>query len=558
MRDLPILESTPLMSKRPLEMGRPVILIGFQNQGNLGIGYLAAVLREAGYDVKVLDFEQDPALILQAIRALDPVLVGFSLIFQFYINKFKSLMEYLRENGVDCHFTMGGHFPSLSYDHTLELAPQLDSVVRFEGEITLLELVSRISSGNDWKDLKGLAYRDPTAGVIANDLRPLVENLDSLPLPDREFRPMSVLGCDIIPLIASRGCSRTCSFCSIHTFYRAVPGKIVRLRKTVNVVDEMRMLYDDRGARIFLFQDDDFPIVGPVWRRWTLDLVDQLYKRDLVGRVIWKINARADVIEAELFSTLRDAGLYMVYMGLESGSEEGLSVLNKGLTVEQNITAVETLKSIDLKYQYGFMLFDPSSSFNSIRENIGFLRRIAGDGSVAATFCRMLPYDGTAIKTQLGLEGRLRGDVTDPDYDFLDPRLDGLFRNVNETLKIVGWIHGMSSVSPQLDWAWHEVAVAERIFYGLSGLEFYKSKLLAITAEANEALFHLVEEMASTHEHGNRFNVDTVEMEAKCKHLLDRMLNARDEFVYNNQARILEELGVTVEGQEYLSEMAAA
>ena len=64
--------------------------------------------------------------------------------------------------------------------------------------------------------------------IVCNTLRPLIETLDILPLPDREFKPMSILGHDIMPLIASRGCSRKCSFCSIHTFYRAVPGKIVR------------------------------------------------------------------------------------------------------------------------------------------------------------------------------------------------------------------------------------------------------------------------------------------------------------------------------------------
>ena len=71
----------------------------------------------------------------------------------------------------------------------------------------------------------------------------------------------------------------------------------------------------------------------------------------------------------------------------------------------------------------------------------------SGEWNPAATFCRMLPYDGTAIKDQLALEGRLRGDVINPDYDFLDPRLDGFFSDVNRTLNLVGWIHGVRSLS---------------------------------------------------------------------------------------------------------------
>jgi hypothetical protein len=303
-------------------------------------------------------------------------------------------------------------------------------------------------------------------------------------------------------------------------------------------------LHEQRSAKIFLFQDDDFPIVGRVWRQWALDFVEELYRQKLVGKVIWKINCRADVVETELFEIMRDAGLYLVYMGLESGSEEGLEVLNKGLDVEQNLKAVKTLKDIGLMFQYGFMMFDPSTTFNSVRENVEFLREITRDGSVAATFCRMLPYDGTAIKTQLAREGRLRGDVINPDYDFLDARLDGLFREVNETLNLVGWMHGIRSLSPQLDWAWHEVAVAERLFDGLQDLDFYRDKLKTITKSANELLFGLVEEMALVHEYGGASHLDKRDLEFRCRELVSRLRRTRDEFVYKNQARMLEILGV--------------
>jgi len=545
MKQLPVLNGTPvrLMDFARRSRSKPVILIGFQNQGNLGIGYLASTLRQNGYEVEMIDFEIDKDLILERVRDLDPILVGFSLIFQFYITRFGELIDCLRDGGIDCHFTMGGHFPSLSYEHALELVPELDSVVRFEGEVTLLELVDTLNLGADWREIQGIAYRKDNE-VISNQLRPLIEDLDTLPLPERAFTPMSVLGMEIMPLIASRGCSRKCSFCSIHTFYRAVPGKIVRLRKTRTVVEEMKQLMEERNSKIFLFQDDDFPIVGPVWRRWTLDFVDELYRQDLVGKMIWKINCRADVVEYELFEIMRDAGLYLVYMGLESGSEEGLSVLNKGLSVEQNVRAVKILKDIGLMFQYGFMMFDPSTTFNSVRENIEFLRGITGDGSLAATFCRMLPYDGTAIKDQLEAEGRLRGDVISPDYDFLDPRLDGFFSEVNETMNLVGWIHGVRSLSPHLDWAWHEVAVIERLFKGVSGLEQYKKRLSLITNTANDLLFKLVEDMSFAHEQGRATTHDAEELGLQCRELANRLLTLRDNFVLKNQATMLSILGI--------------
>jgi radical SAM superfamily enzyme YgiQ (UPF0313 family) len=136
------------------------LLIGFQKQGNLGLGYLASTLRRHGYDVRVLDVEAEPRTILEVAQSLDPVLIGFSLIFQFYIRQYGTLVRLLRENGVTCHFTMGGHFPSLSYEQTLALVPELDSVVRFEGELTLLELVDCLSTGREWHAIQGIAYRE--------------------------------------------------------------------------------------------------------------------------------------------------------------------------------------------------------------------------------------------------------------------------------------------------------------------------------------------------------------------------------------------------------------
>src|SRR5258707_967342 len=165
---------------RERNTSRPIVLIGFQHQGNLGLGYLTSVLRQHGYKVHVLDVEADAEEILNSVITADPVLVGFSLIFQFYIERYGGLIRALRACGVDCHFTMGGHFPSLSYEQTLELVPELDSVVRFEGELTLLELADAISTGRGWHDIQGLAYLREQQ-VTVTPARALVEDLDQLP-----------------------------------------------------------------------------------------------------------------------------------------------------------------------------------------------------------------------------------------------------------------------------------------------------------------------------------------------------------------------------------------
>lgn len=537
---LRILDSSGI-SKGARNTSRPVILIGFQNQGNLGIGYLAATLRQNGYTVRVFDFEMDPQAILEAAASFQPLLIGFSLIFQFYIENFRSLMKLLRSNGIGCHFIMGGHFPSLSYQQALELIPELDSVARFEGEITLLELVDCLGRNEDWRGIDGLAYRRGSE-IISNPLRKLIEDLDCLPYPDRDFRPMSTLGHSIVPLLASRGCARTCSFCSIQTFYRAAPGKIVRTRNPRKVVEEMVALHRQRGTTIFLFQDDDFPLFGPVWRRWAADFVSELHRGGLPGRVIWKMNCRADAVDKDLFFSLRDAGLYFVYMGLESGNEEGLKTLHKQITVEQNLRAVNVLKDIALVFEYGFMLFDPSSTFDSVRANLRFLRQIIGDGSTAATFCRMLPYDGTPIKQDLERAGRLRGDVCNPDYDFLDPNLNEFYGALTRYVNISGWIHGYEALSVQLKWAWHEVAVMERLFPAIVEMSSYREKLKNITATSNDFLLRVVEDLSLSFSNGSINPWSSADVEAKRVQFLGALLDERNSFVERNQAALLEGL----------------
>src|SRR3954453_16517168 len=94
-----------LARTRPRDASRSVVLVGFQRQGNLGVGYLATTLESVGYHVEVVDFESPPAEVLATIRRLDPVVVGFSLIFQFYVHRFEALARYLRASGVTSHFT---------------------------------------------------------------------------------------------------------------------------------------------------------------------------------------------------------------------------------------------------------------------------------------------------------------------------------------------------------------------------------------------------------------------------------------------------------------------
>jgi radical SAM superfamily enzyme YgiQ (UPF0313 family) len=342
-----------------------------------------------------------------------------------------------------------------------------------------------------------------------------------------------------LPLLASRGCARQCSFCSIHTFYRNAPGKVVRVRKPATVVEEMVYLLQHHRVRIILFQDDDFPLWGPVGRRWADELVARMYDAGLVNRVIWKISCRAEYVEHELFRKLREAGLFLVYMGLESGTEQGLKVLNKQMSVEQNLAAVRTLKELELNVSYGFMLFDPSSTFESIRENLAFLKNVTGDGRAAATFSRMLPYGGTPIRDALRNEGRLRGDLTWPDYDFLDLRLNEFYRLLTPTVR--PWIH-KRGLTYQLDYAWDELTTVTRLARGSQGAEEYREALQSLTKGSNERLFQHVEECLDGFEQGDHSKLVVGPARAYCEAGVNQLLSLRNSFISRNVQLLVDEV----------------
>jgi hypothetical protein len=177
------------------------------------------------------------------------------------------------------------------------------------------------------------------------------------------------------------------------------------------------------------------------------------------------------------------------------------------------------------------MLFDPSSTFGSVRETLGFLRQIVGDGTAAATFCRMLPYGGTPIREFLAREGRLRGDLTHPDYDFLDTRLNEYYHRLHETIR--PWMHNYG-LSNELNYAWDETAAVRRLVPRVTGIDEYASDLRAITREANERLFRLVEESMDAFLHGRRTPLDADAVNLYCDQVQARLVRRRNQFVADN------------------------
>jgi anaerobic magnesium-protoporphyrin IX monomethyl ester cyclase len=402
-----------------------VLLVGFEDQDNLGIRYLSSRLLADGHHTRIVAFGTDPHPLLALIRAERPDVVGFSLIFQYMVPEFAAVILALRAAGVDAHFTIGGHYASFEPAELFRMIPELDSVVRFEGEETLADLVAHLD-GTAWTATPGIAWHDGDC-VRLNEARKGTLAIDDFPEPDRRDIDYRGQYFPTASVLASRGCPWQCTFCSIITFYEGNGTKGRRRRNPLRVVDEVEVLVRDRGAQTILFQDDDFLAGGPAARRWAMDVASELIRRGLHDEMRYKIACRSDELRPELLGPLVESGLCHVYLGVESGDEQSLLTLNKLLEAEAHVRAGRLLREHDITFDFGYMLMEPWSTISSVRGSSAFLRTFTADGWTVAGFCRTLPYVGTPMERRLREEGRLVGPSLEADYQFLDPRLDLLW-----------------------------------------------------------------------------------------------------------------------------------
>jgi len=472
---------------------RDVMLLGYEDEENLGLRYIAAWLESNCVSVDIVPLQDaDRDALLDIILSASPRIVGFSMIFQRMLPDFSDLIGSLRLNGVGCHFTMGGHFPTIEYMRTLELIPGLDSVVRHEGELTLLELYRHVDSSELWPQIKGLAFRRG-GQIYATPPRPLIQDLDLLPFPMRSSRTESYRGLGFSSIVSSRGCNHDCSFCSIYEFYGSAPGPKRRSRSPENVVAEMRGLFEE-GTRIFIFKDDDFGLTGRNRRQWIERLVHCLEEACLADEILWRISCRIDEVDAEMLEKLMGAGLGYIYLGIESGCDQGLKTCNKHYSVEDIYGSIEVLERLDINFEYGFMMLDPDSSMASVRENIRFLRRLCGTGRAAVNFTKMLPYAGTSIAKRLEEEGRLEGSLAFPDYRFTDHKVSAL-----ETFIVRAFYRALfdpQGISNRLQIAKYDAVIIDRFFKGGRDAAAYMRDVRRLTRLSNSIILDTLQQAA--------------------------------------------------------------
>ncbi|MBE7478760.1 MAG: cobalamin B12-binding domain-containing protein [Polyangiaceae bacterium] len=404
-----------------------VLLVGSELEENLAIRYLASALEAAGHEAELRPFSSvgDGAQVVEAARRSRPDVVGLSMTFQRRAEEFGELATALRQAGFSGHITAGGHFPTFAQREVLERYPALDSVVRHEGEVTLVELCQRLATSAPLGDVLGLVSRRQDGSLQVAPPRPLASDLDAIRFPKRVGEPQLHMGVPAAFLIGTRGCYGHCTFCCINAYIDDAGGERYRSRSADNVADEVAWLRRERGARMLVFHDDDFFTrdAGRDLRRVTS--LRDAFRRRGVDDVALVLKARPDDLDHEVFRVLREIGLLRVYIGIEAGSSQGLKTLGRGVDIRANQRALDFLRRIDVYACFNMLIFDPETRVASLRESLAFLKRNA---DVPMNFCRTEIYPGTPLHRKLAREGRLIGDVFGWDYEIREPAAERAFR----------------------------------------------------------------------------------------------------------------------------------
>jgi radical SAM superfamily enzyme YgiQ (UPF0313 family) len=403
-----------------------VALIGAELEENLGLRYMASALEQRGHRAFIFPFNEEadiPAVVRQ-VMATAPEIAGLSMVFTGRAREFCRLAKSLRESGFTGHLTAGGHFAALNCQQILTDFPEFDSIALGEGEELICELSENL---NDLSGVAGFCRRDEHGVISVNPSRGNPADLDALPFPRRDAFH-EYFGKPIASILSSRGCWRSCAFCSIDAWYRSGGGKKFRTRSIGNIVSEMKELYHGHGVRIFNFQDDNFFLPEPrkALSRFT-ELRDALWAEG-VKEIAIAVKARPDSINREVMGVLDDLGIFRVFLGVENASERGLMNLNRKSSLSEIENALKVLNDFDIHIAYNLLMFEPDTSMDDLLINLRFMERHTDN---PFNFCRAEAYAATGLERKLRDEGILLGDYFGFDYRIKDLRVETFHRIAN-------------------------------------------------------------------------------------------------------------------------------
>lgn len=338
--------------------------VDFNHNPPLGILYLAASLRKAGYDAGIYDqgaMENNlkyPSF--DMIKQFNPDIVGFSL-YTFGLPNTICYIKELKEAFPELKIILGGHHSTALPERTMLDCPEADFLVYGEGDITIVELIKALKNESDLTKVNGLYIRD-NKDVVFTPQRPYIKNLDEIPFPVNELiqgytYPSENIskGKKILNMLASRGCPFNCAYCN-----KAVYGSSYRRRSPKNVADEIEYMFDKFGYDEVMFHDELFTAN----RSWMRELFDEFKKRGL--EFPWRCLGRVGTVKYEDLVLMKENGCYIIAFGLESGNE------NVRIDIGRKMSNKDIMSTFDAAKRAGLITY----AFNMINHRLDTLDTI--------------------------------------------------------------------------------------------------------------------------------------------------------------------------------------
>ena len=357
----------------------------------LGLLYIATILEDYGYKVEFVDARLPGFSLSEFLRSLalsKPKIVGFYSLAD-YRQKTCDLMGKVKKLYPNMKTLLGG--PAVRDDCILAES-DCDVLVRSEGEYTALELADCFVKGKGrLEDIKGISYKNSENEIKRNPDRPVVDDLDSLPIPRRDFlKERSKYYSSSI--MSSRGCPYECIFCS----EARCEDRYFRMRSAENVMEEVRMLVNNDGENFVGFMDDTFIVSTERVKKLC-----EYFKKEMPKDFVWWCEGRANILaqDLDLIRAMKEAGVVCIQIGIESGNQKTLDAYKKSATLEQIEKVVKKCAEEEVMVYGNFILGGPFETEETVNDSINFACKLIdlAPGYLSTTLSFLAPFPQTEL-----------------------------------------------------------------------------------------------------------------------------------------------------------------
>ena len=359
----------------------------------IGLGIIASVLLEQGYEVEVFDINAlrlSKEQVISNLKKFTPDLIGIGGLITTY-KYLKWIIPEIKSLFPDAKIVVGGGVVTENPEILLK-ATVADYAVIAEGEITIVELLDALITNKDLSVIKGLAYKNDEGNIIVNPKRELIKDLDEAPMPAYQLFPLDIylenqshsriLGRQPeMNIITSRGCPFNCNYC-YHIF-----SKGVRYRSIESVIDELKFFIKNYNVHSFIFIDETFTINS----KRVIEFCEALKREEI--KITWSCYARVSLVEKNLLKLMKETGCYRIGFGIESGSQKILDLMNKKETVVQAERAIKMVRKAGMICGTTFMCGYVGETKETMSETVSFCKKHL----ISTSFFFTTPYPGTQL-----------------------------------------------------------------------------------------------------------------------------------------------------------------